>query len=152
MPGQAPDEFAHAVGSGPALQFVRGDALRLPFAANTFDIITIGYGLRNLADWEAGLHEMHRVARKGGQLIVLEFGKPDQPLWRSLYFGYLRLFVPILGRIFWGDASTYAYILESLNHYPAQRAVAAKMSGLGFNGVRVINLLGGAMSINYGEK
>jgi demethylmenaquinone methyltransferase / 2-methoxy-6-polyprenyl-1,4-benzoquinol methylase len=132
--------------------FVRGDAMRLPFADNSFHIVTVGYGLRNLANWETGLREMQRVASPGGRLLVLDFGKPDNALWRGLYFGYLRLFVPWLGRIFCGNANAYAYILESLKHYPAQHAVAAKMRDLGLVNLRTIGLLGGAMSINYGEK
>jgi demethylmenaquinone methyltransferase / 2-methoxy-6-polyprenyl-1,4-benzoquinol methylase len=134
------------------LRFVHGDAQRLPFADNSFDVVTVGYGLRNLASWATGLSEMQRVARPGGRLLVLDFGKPDHPLWRGLYFGYLRLFVPCLGRIFCGSASAYAYILESLQHYPAQQGVSARMRELGLVEVRVLNLLGGAMSINYGEK
>ena len=136
----------------PSLRFIRGDAQRIPFPDNSFDIVTVGYGLRNLANWEAGLREMQRVAHPGGRLVVLDFGKPDNALWRGLYFGYLKLFVPWLGRIFCGSAGAYAYILESLKHYPAQHAVAAKMRELGLANVRVVSLLGGAMSINYGEK
>ena len=142
--------WTHHVSPPPC--FIRGDALRIPFADNSFNIVTVGYGLRNLASWETGLREMQRVAAPGGCLIVLDFGKPDNALWRSLYFGYLKLFVPWLGRIFCGDAGAYAYILESLKHYPAQHAVAAKMRDLGLVNVQTIALLGYAMSINYAEK
>jgi demethylmenaquinone methyltransferase/2-methoxy-6-polyprenyl-1,4-benzoquinol methylase len=106
-------------------QFIRGDAQQIPFPDNSFDIVTVGYGLRNLTSWERGLDEMFRVAKPGGRIVVLEFC---------------------------GNASAYAYILESLKHYPAQLAVAEKMHGLKLANVRVINLLGGAMAINYGEK
>ena len=82
----------------------------------------------------------------------MDFGKPPNALWRGIYFGYLRLAVPIFGWLFCGSASAYAYILESLKHYPAQEGVAARMRKLGLVNVRIINLLGGAMSINYGEK
>jgi len=132
--------------------FVRADAQRLPFPDNSFDIVTVGYGLRNLAHWEIGLREMKRVAKPHGRLVVLDFGKPDNALWRGLYFGYLQMFVPCLGRIFCGSASAYGYILESLKHYPAQQGVAAQMRELGLVGLQIINLLGGMMSINYGEK
>ncbi len=132
--------------------FIRGDAQRIPFADKTFDIVTVGYGLRNLASWETGLREMQRVAKPGGRLLALDFGKPENPLWRSIYFGYLKVFVPWLGRIFCGNAAAYAYILESLQHYPAQVGVAAKMRELGLKNVRVADLVGGAMSINYGER
>ena len=138
--------------ASPVPRFVCGDAQRIPFADDSFDIVTVGYGLRNLASWETGLREMQRVAKPGGRLVVLDFGKPDNTLWRGLYFGYLKLFVPCLGRIFCGDASAYAYILESLKHYPAQHGVGAKMRELGLLEVRVVSLLGGVMSINYGEK
>ena len=133
-------------------EFIRGDAQQIPFPESSFDIVTIGYGLRNLAGMETGLREMRRVAKPGGRLLVLDFGKPDNALWRGIYFSYLRLFVPLLGLIFCGSASAYAYILESLKHYPAQRGVAAKMREMGLVNVRIISLLGGVMSINYAEK
>jgi demethylmenaquinone methyltransferase / 2-methoxy-6-polyprenyl-1,4-benzoquinol methylase len=136
----------------PPPHFICGDAQHIPFPDSSFDIVTVGYGLRNLANWETGLREMQRVAKPGGRLLVLDFGKPDNALWRGLYFGYLKLFVPCLGRIFCGNASAYAYILESLKHYPAQKGVAAKMRELALVDVRIVNLLGGIMSINYGEK
>jgi demethylmenaquinone methyltransferase / 2-methoxy-6-polyprenyl-1,4-benzoquinol methylase len=134
------------------LKFIQGDAQEIPFPDNSFDIVTVGYGLRNLASWERGLDEMFRVARPGGRIVVLEFGKPANALWRTLYFTHLRCSVPLIGLLFCGNAQAYAYILESLKHYPAQLAVAEKMRGLKLANVRVINLLGGAMAINYGEK
>lgn len=132
--------------------FIQGDAQKIPFEQQSFDVITVGYGLRNLASWETGLSEMVRVARPGARLLVLDFGKPNNQLWRALYFGYLRLCVPVFGLLFCGKASAYAYILESLKHYPAQTGVAARMRELGLVNVRAENILGGAMSINFGEK
>ena len=132
--------------------FIQDDAQQIPFPDASFDIVTVGYGLRNLASWEKGLDEMHRVARPGARLVVLDFGKPANALWRAIYFGHLRCSVPLVGWLFCGNADAYAYILESLKHYPAQQAVAAKMRELKLANVRVINLLGGAMAINYGEK
>jgi demethylmenaquinone methyltransferase / 2-methoxy-6-polyprenyl-1,4-benzoquinol methylase len=132
--------------------FIQGDAQQIPFPDGTFDAVTVGYGLRNLASWEAGLAEMQRVAKPGARLVVLDFGKPANALWRKIYFSHLRGSVPLIGWLFCGNANAYAYILESLNHYPAQLAVAEKMRDLKLVEVRVINLLGGAMAINYGEK
>jgi len=132
--------------------FIQGDAQEIPFSEATFDAVTVGYGLRNLTSWEKGLAEMRRVAKPGARLIVLDFGKPANALWRKLYFAHLRRSVPLIGRLFCGNADAYAYILESLKHYPAQLAVAEKMRELKLANVRVINLLGGAMAINYGEK
>jgi demethylmenaquinone methyltransferase/2-methoxy-6-polyprenyl-1,4-benzoquinol methylase len=133
-------------------KFMQGDAQETPFAANTFDVVTVGYGLRNLTSWERGLEEMRRIARPGARLIVLDFGKPANALWRAIYFAHLKMSVPLIGLLFCGDASAYAYILESLKHYPAQLAVTEKMRALKLANVQVINLLGGAMAINYGEK
>jgi demethylmenaquinone methyltransferase / 2-methoxy-6-polyprenyl-1,4-benzoquinol methylase len=133
-------------------KFLQGDAQQISFPENSFDIVTVGYGLRNLTSWETGLTEMCRVAKPGGRIIVLEFGKPANALWRAIYFAHLRCSVPLIGLLFCGNAQAYAYILESLKHYPAQLAVAEKMRGLKLQNVRVINLLGGAMAINYGEK
>jgi len=133
-------------------QFIQGDAQQIPFPDGTFDAVTVGYGLRNLASWESGLAEMQRVAKPGGRLVALDFGKPANLLWRKVYFGHLRLSVPLIGWLFGGSADAYAYILESLNHYPAQAGVAEKMRQLKLANVRIINLLGGAMAINYGEK
>jgi demethylmenaquinone methyltransferase/2-methoxy-6-polyprenyl-1,4-benzoquinol methylase len=135
-----------------APQFQQGDAQRLAWPDNTFDVVTVGYGLRNLGSWETGLREMQRVAKSGGRLLVLDFGKPDNAAWRSFYFGYLRWVVPIFGKLFCGDSATHAYILESLKHYPGQRGVAEAMTRLGCRDVRIVNLLGGAMSINFGIK
>ena len=132
--------------------FQRGDAEKLEFPDNAFDLVTVGYGLRNLASWERGLREMHRVAKPGGRLLALDFGKPDNGAWRAVYFAYLRWAVPVFGRLFCGEAATHAYILESLKNYPAQRGVAEAMQRLGCREVRIVNLLGGAMSINYGVK
>jgi demethylmenaquinone methyltransferase/2-methoxy-6-polyprenyl-1,4-benzoquinol methylase len=133
-------------------QFLCGDAQRLPFTNSQFDLVTISYGLRNLANLEDGLREMLRVARPGGRLLILDFGKPCNWIWRGLYFGYLRAIVPLFGKIFCGDWQTHAYILESLKNYPGQLGVAAAMRGLNCRNVSMTNLWGGIMSINSGEK
>ncbi|MBI3877575.1 MAG: ubiquinone/menaquinone biosynthesis methyltransferase [Verrucomicrobia bacterium] len=132
--------------------FIQGDALKTPFADASFDIVSISYGLRNLADFDAGLREMWRVARPNARLLVLDFGKPDNAFWRAFYLGYLRFGVPVFGRLFCKNAPAYAYIYESLMHYPAQRGVDAKLRELGCFNTRIVNFLGGAMSINVGEK
>jgi len=142
----------NAKSSAIRIQFIQGDAQRIPFPENAFDVLTIGYGLRNLADLDAGLGDMLRVTKPGGRFVALEFGKPANALWRALYFGYLKFMLPIFGKIFCGDSAAYAYVLESLSHYPAQQGVAQKMAQLGWRNVRVINLLGGVMSIHYAEK
>ena len=83
---------------------------------------------------------------------MLDFGKPPNALWRAIYFTHLKISVPLIGLLFCGNAQAYAYILESLKHYPAQLAVAEKMRAQQLKNIQVIHLLGGAMAINYGEK
>ena len=134
------------------LKFIQGDAEQIPFPDNSFDAVTMGYGLRNLSSWENGLREMIRVAKPGGRIVVLEFGKPANVLWRKIYFTHLKCSVPLIGLIFCGRADAYAYILESLKHYPAQVAVAEKMRELKLADTQVVNFVGGAMAINFGRK
>lgn len=132
---------------GPA--WVQADAQQIPFPDNYFDIVTVGYGLRNLADWQRGIAEMRRVAKSRGRLLILDFGKPPNRLWRRLYFSYLRGAVPLFGRCFCGNAAAYSYILESLQNYPAQEGVAAELQKIGCREIQTINLLGGIMSIHF---
>jgi demethylmenaquinone methyltransferase/2-methoxy-6-polyprenyl-1,4-benzoquinol methylase len=139
-------------GSADNPQFVCGDALTVPFPDASFEVVTVAYGLRNLADIRAGLREMGRVLKPGGRLLILDFGKPENALWRACYFAHLRCVVPILGRLFCGDAATHGYILESLRDYPAQRGIAGLLREQGWEKVRLLNLLGGVMSIHLAEK
>lgn len=134
------------------LQWVRGDVLRLPFADASFDIVSVGYGLRNLADIEAGLREMLRVLRPGGKMLSLDFGKPESPALRRMYFGYLQTVLPVLGRVFCGDPDTHGYILASLADYPAQRGIQSEMEIAGFENCGFEEYLGGTMAINFGSK
>ena len=92
---------------------------------------------------------MRRVAKPGARLLILDFGKPRNALWRKLYFAYLRLAVPMHGRVFCGNAAAYGYILESLKSYPAQEGVAAELHKIGCADVRTTDLLGGIMSIHF---
>jgi demethylmenaquinone methyltransferase/2-methoxy-6-polyprenyl-1,4-benzoquinol methylase len=107
--------------------------------------------LRNLARFDQGLREARRVIQPGGRILILDFGKPGNVFWRAVYFLYLRVVVPLFGWLFCDDAAAYAYILESLRHYPGQRTVADLMREVGFTRVDVIDLLGGVMSIHCGE-
>jgi demethylmenaquinone methyltransferase/2-methoxy-6-polyprenyl-1,4-benzoquinol methylase len=134
------------------LFWLRADALRLPFPDDSFDVVSIGYGLRNLADIEAGLHEVLRVLRPGGKLLSLDFGKPGSTLWRSVYFGYLRVVLPILGHIFCGDPDTHGYILASLQEYPAQQGIKSLMESCGYHDCGFEEFVGGAMAVNFGGK
>ena len=132
--------------------FQQGDATELTFETDAFDVVTMAYGLRNLNDWKLGLSELHRVTRPGGIMLILDFGKPPNPLWRSVYFNYLKLIVPVMGWSLVGDAEAYRYILTSLKHFPAQRGIEAEMIRLNCLHVRTHLFLGGVMSLNIGTK
>lgn len=134
------------------LRWLCGDAQNLPFADAQFDIVCVGYGLRNLVSWQRGVEEMWRVTKPGGRLLILEFGKPANPFWRRLYEFYLKCGIPIFGRIFSGDAATYAYILESLKEYPDQSVVMKKLQDLQGGNLRLVPFLGGVMTIHAATK
>jgi len=133
------------------ISWVQADALELPFPAESFEIVTIGYGLRNLSDFSQGVGELVRVLKSGGRLLILDFGKPKNPVWRAIYFGYLRMIVPLFGRMFCGDSAAYSYILESLKNYPAQEGIKRLLEDAGC-AVQLINFVGGAMSLHIATK
>jgi len=132
-------------------RFLQADALRLPFADGSFDVISVGYGLRNLADPERGLTEMRRVLAPGGRAVILDFGKPENPVAGALYQGFLYTMMPAVGWLFHGDPQTYLYIPESLKRYPGQRGVQEMMRRAGFVHARYEEKLLGTMGINIGE-
>ena len=130
--------------------FLCADVLALPFRDGSFDAVTVGYGLRNVADLPR-LSEIRRVLAPGGRAAILDFGKPDNPFAAALYAGYLRTAMPLMGWLFHGDPETYRYIPDSLVRYPGQRGVAQLMRDAGFADPRYENRLLGTMGINLGE-
>ena len=134
------------------LQWIRADALRLPFSENSFDVVSVGYGLRNLAEIDLGLREILRVLRPGGKFLSLDLGKPGSKPFRAVYFGYLRVVLPVLGRLFCGDPDTHGYILASLQNYPAQRGTKELMESCGYCECGFEEFSLGSMAINYGSK
>ena len=132
-------------------RFVQADALRLPFPDGAFDVITVGYGLRNIADAAAALSEMRRVLAPGGRAVILDFGKPRNPLANGLYQAFLRTMMPFVGWLFHRDPETYLYIPESLARYPGQVGVRDLMRDAGFENPRFEERLFGTMGINIGE-
>jgi len=130
----------------------QADALQLPFGDGQFDVVTIAYGLRNLADHKTGLKEIFRVLKPGGRLAILDFGKPPNRFVRGLYYQYLRWALPIFGWLFCGRPSAYAYILGSLEKYPDQGGVREMLSEIGFSSVNVVNILFGTMSLHIAKR
>jgi demethylmenaquinone methyltransferase/2-methoxy-6-polyprenyl-1,4-benzoquinol methylase len=134
------------------VRFEKGDALDLPFADGEFQIVTVAYGLRNLADLDRGLREARRVLAPGGRLASLEFGRPRHPVLSALYFGYLRAALPLFGVLFFGDPHTYAYIFATVSRFPGQRELAGRMRDAGFDEVEVDEVMGGVMGICVARK
>jgi demethylmenaquinone methyltransferase / 2-methoxy-6-polyprenyl-1,4-benzoquinol methylase len=130
------------------LPFVAGDALRLPFAAGSFDAVTISFGLRNLVDPEAGLAEMARVTRPGGRLVVCEFSHPTNATFRTLYEGYLVKALPAVARRVSSAPDAYVYLAESIQDWPDQRALAELMGGCGWTDVAWRNLSAGIVALH----
>lgn len=127
------------------------DALSLPFADDTFDGATVGFGVRNLADLAAGLREMRRVLKPGARLVILEFTTPPRQPLRGLYFLYFRRVLPLIGRIVSGHGSAYTYLPESVLQFPEPPALAAMMEAAGFSRVRWRTWTGGIVAAHVGE-
>jgi demethylmenaquinone methyltransferase / 2-methoxy-6-polyprenyl-1,4-benzoquinol methylase len=132
--------------------FLVGDMLALPFPARVFDVVTAGYGLRNVPDLRAAIDEMHRVLKSGGQVLSLDFNRPSNPIVRGIYLAYLKITGGLLGWVLHGDADTYRYIPASIRNYPGAEGVARLLEARGFVGVRHLAVLGGLMTIHIAFK
>ncbi len=141
-----------AARKAPQLHFVEGDALRLPFADSSFDAVTIGFGLRNLASVEDGLAELRRVLKSEGWLAVLEFSKPVVPGIRSLVSLYYQQLLPWIGGLLSGSRSAYEYLPDSIAQFPDQEKLVALMREVGFEAVAFENLTGGIAALHTGRR
>jgi demethylmenaquinone methyltransferase/2-methoxy-6-polyprenyl-1,4-benzoquinol methylase len=138
-------------GSGPP-RFVQGDMLALPFGAASFDVVTTGYGIRNVSELVRALDEIARVLRPGGRFLSLDFDRPENRVVRTVYFAYLTLVGSILGVLLHGDPDTYRYIPQSLRTYPGSREVGQMLKTRGFGEVEVRPVLGGLLAIHLAKK
>ncbi len=132
----------------PALPFTAGDATRLPFATDTFDAVTVSFGLRNIVDPDAGLREMLRVTRPGGRLVVCEFSHPTLAAFRTLYLEYLMRALPTIARGISSSPEAYVYLAESIRAWPDQSGLAAMLSGAGWDEPAWRNLSGGIVALH----
>jgi demethylmenaquinone methyltransferase/2-methoxy-6-polyprenyl-1,4-benzoquinol methylase len=139
-----------AQGRAPSL--VGGDMLALPFRDACFELVTTGYGLRNVVNLPAALAEIYRVLAPGGALLSLDFNRPTNPAVRLLYLSYLTVVGATLGFVLHGDPNTYRYIPESIRLYPGADGVGRLMTETGFTDVRIEPVLRGLMAIHVGEK
>jgi ubiquinone/menaquinone biosynthesis methyltransferase len=132
--------------------FVTGDMGALPFGAAHFDVVTTGYGLRNVPVLREAIGEIHRVLAPGGRVVSLDFNRPANPVVRQAYWIYLTVVGSGLGLALHGDADTYRYIPESIRNYPGAEGVAALLRERGFVDVRIVPVLGGFMAIHVAIK
>ena len=131
------------------VRFEWADALNLPYDADRFDAVTVGFGVRNFADRDRGLEEMTRVLRPGGRLVVLEFTAPKRFPFSAFYALWFDRIAPLLGRLS-DDPEAYSYLAESVHSFPDPRGLAEKMGAAGLGQIRYTILAGGIVTIHCG--
>lgn len=134
------------------VDYVQANAEELPFESDTFDIITIAFGLRNVTDKQKALESMFRVLKPGGRLLVLEFSKPEPPLLSQAYDFYSFNVLPKMGQLVAGDAESYQYLAESIRMHPDQETLKGMMETAGYEQVTYHNLTGGIVALHRGFK
>jgi demethylmenaquinone methyltransferase/2-methoxy-6-polyprenyl-1,4-benzoquinol methylase len=133
------------------VRFEWADALELPYDEGRFDAVTVGFGVRNLADLDRGLREMARVLAPGGRLVILEITQPRRPPLSTFYSLWFDRIVPLLGTAA-GDRDAYSYLPESVRSFPAPEELAARMDAAGFGSIRYTVLAGGIIAIHSGVR
>lgn len=134
------------------IQFIQADAQYLPFPDNTFDCITIAFGLRNVTDKDLALRSMLRVLKPGGRLLVLEFSKPQHPLLEKAYDAYSFKLLPMIGKLVTNDADSYRYLAESIRMHPDQETLKQMLDDAGFVNTEFHNMTGGIVALHKGVK
>lgn len=134
------------------IELMQGDAMQLPFADNTFDGATVGWGLRNLPNLEQGVKEMLRVVKPGSMVVSLDMAKPTLPIFKQVYWLYFNKLVPLMGKIWAGKAKAYQYLHDSAVEFPPQQELAQIFARCGLIETRYQNLLGGVVAIVSGRK
>ena len=142
----------HAAGLDRVVRLVRGDACRLPCASETMDAVTVGFGIRNVAETGRAVNEIFRVLKPGGRLAILEFGEPRVPVLRAIYLWYFRRVLPLVGGLLSKHTEAYAYLPASVSAFLGPDALAALLRASGFFGVRVDHLTCGVVYLCVGRK
>lgn len=134
------------------IQFIHGNAMELPFADNTFDYVTIGFGLRNVPDYLTVLKELHRVVKPEGIVVCLETSQPTLIGFKQLYFFYFRFIMPLFGRIFAKSYQEYAWLHESTKDFPSKKELKEMFLDAGFSQVKIKSYTGGVAAMHMGYK
>jgi len=134
------------------IECIQADAEQLPFANNTFDCITIAFGLRNVTDKSAALKSMQRTLKPGGKLLILEFSQPTIPLLSKVYDFYSFQVIPKMGEWIANDRESYQYLVESIRMHPNQESLKKMLIESGFEDVKYMNLSGGIVALHVGYK
>ena len=134
------------------IQLVHGDAMNLPFDDNSFDYVTIGFGLRNVPDYLSALKEMHRVLKPGGMVVCLETSQPTLPLFKQIYSLYFKFVMPIFGKMFAKSKEEYEWLQQSTFNFPDKQTLKGLFFEAGFNDIIVRSFTGGVAAMHLGYK
>jgi demethylmenaquinone methyltransferase/2-methoxy-6-polyprenyl-1,4-benzoquinol methylase len=143
---------AKAATAGAAVEFVEADALHLPFADASFDLVTCAFGFRNLANYERGLQEILRVLKPGGAAGILEFAEPPGKLFGAFYRFYFRHILPRLGGLISGNSSAYTYLPSSVSRFPPPEELKSQFERAGYVEVEFERWTGGIVTLHIGRK
>jgi demethylmenaquinone methyltransferase / 2-methoxy-6-polyprenyl-1,4-benzoquinol methylase len=133
-------------------RFIEADTLRLPFRDNSLDLASAAFGFRNLANYDEGLREIHRVLRPGGVIAILEFSRVEWPVFGPLFRFYFHHILPLVGTLISGESGPYQYLPNSVKNFPDQEALAQSLRDHGFSNVSYRNFLGGIAALHTGAK
>lgn len=134
------------------VSFIHGNAMELPFEDNSFDYVTIGFGLRNVPDYMQVLREMYRVVKPGGKVVCLETSHPTLPVYKQLYYFYFRYIMPLFGKLFAKSYQEYAWLQESAKDFPDKNELKKMFQEAGFRNIVVKGYTGGVAAMHMGEK
>ena len=148
----AREREAAGAACGVPIDFEVVDAQEIPYADNSYDAVTMAYGIRNIPDRMKALREVHRVLKPGGTFACLEFSTPPNAVWRFLYHIYLKVMIPFWGQVFTHDRPSFVYLADSIRAFPDQEHYAQMLRDAGFSDVSWKNYAGGIVAVHTGRK